>query len=350
MASNPKPAKEPPKPAKEPPKPEPKADWDTLFVPNGLWYRRPTTGVETTTGQLPQLMRTLYPLLVVMMPFIFRYAMLSLQPADMSRINIRSRWGAPEEVPAVPPGGRPAAPQSWQPAIPPVPRLSLSAPAPSLSAPRFGSTQPAPADARRVPRTAAPAPTQSLAPWLGLAQQAAALTSGTAASIGPPLRAGASLVLPPALQRLLGADGSPTEGMMRARMKADADAQLVKSKVPQLASKAGESLVALLRTLWGWLQLLLRSSVEPLVRVLSESVRLTEPMQKKGVYEKWTSETTAVLDEFNLLLKSSGANIGAYLMASELAKAFLVPVLVGFWPALAMGQMTQSALDSAVNR
>ena len=55
--------------------------------------------------------------------------------------------------------------------------------------------------------------------------------------------------------------------------------------------------------------------------------------------------TTKAVDSFSLLLKSASTNPATYMMASELAKAYFVPVLVGVWPALSMGQLMRAALD-----
>ena len=140
------------------------------------------------------------------------------------------------------------------------------------------------------------------------------------------------------------------EGLVRAKKKADDDVDLIKLSGPQLFGNAGALISNLFLSFWSWLKLLLLNTVEPLIHVLSNVADLTEPMQKRSLFGKWTADTVDVLDEFQLLLKSSGANIGAFLMASELAKAFLVPVLVGFWPSISIGQMTLGALDSAVHR
>ena len=179
-----------------------------------------------------------------------------------------------------------------------------------------------------------------------------------AQQLGPAAR----LLLPPAWLRLLGAElpsgddmtksysAGTYEELVRAMNEVDANSNRLRVEGPQLFGKLGALLTNAALFCWSWLKLLLLYMVEPLIHVMSQTIKLTEPLTKLKVFDKWTSETVTVLDEFQLLLKSSGANIGAFLMASELAKAFLVPVLVGFWPAVSMGQMTLAALDSAINR
>ena len=432
------------KPLEQEPPPERTDSWHELFTPTdrALWYERPTSQL------LPGLVSMLYPIFVVLMPYLFRYVMLALEPSTTkSRVNLRLHWAdstplppgrpvAPQPLPAQPlplpaqpqphhmlPPGRPAAPQPW-PAQPqpqqqpplqqrrhlsaadgspraPPPRAVMATaarpaapgegggdaptPAPTqLSAPRFatptngasgsqlvGGAAPLAVEALRQPRAAA-------TPGSGGGSAAAAAISAVATPASAPAAAvlqrwlalaakqlgpAAGLMLPPAWLRLLGAAAPSSgddvtksysagtyEGLVRAKNEVDANSNLIRFEGPQLFGKLGALLINVVLFFWSWLKLLLLYMVEPLIHVMSHAVKLTEPLTKLKVFDKWTAETATVLDEFQLLLKSSGANIGAFLMASELAKAFLVPVLVGFWPAVSMGQMTLAALDSAINR
>jgi len=439
------------KPLEQEPPPERTDSWQDLFTPTdrALWYERPTSQL------LPGLVSMLYPFFVVLMPYLFRYAMLELEPSTTkSRVNLRLHWAdstplppgrpvAPQPLPAqlqpqqpVLPG-RPVAPQllpaqpqpqpqrrdpsaaAEGPPRPPQPRAVVgmaarpTAPgegvggAAQLSAPRFatpssGTSGPhggatplatqSEVEARRQPRAAAPpgsgggssVAAAAAAPAGGAAATSAALAAAPlAAAVGlqrwldagkqlsaqqlalaaQQLGPAARLMLPPAWLRLLGAappsggddvaksySAGTYEGLVRAKNEVEANSNLLRFEGPQLFGKLGALLINVALFLWSWLKLLLLYMVEPLIHVMSHAVKLTEPLTKLKVFDKWTSETVTVLDEFQLLLKSSGANIGAFLMASELAKAFLVPVLVGFWPAVSMGQMTLAALDSAINR
>ena len=61
---------------------------------------------------------------------------------------------------------------------------------------------------------------------------------------------------------------------------------------------------------------------------------------------QWKSEVLAVGEAWQRVIKRAGTNLPAFLMASELAKAYLVPIVAGYWPALAMGRLPVLALDA----
>ena len=94
------------------------------------------------------------------------------------------------------------------------------------------------------------------------------------------------------------------------------------------------------RRLSSWLYILIKPAAE-LLENPPEALR--QPLLP--AYYQWTNQTKTVGDAFKLLLISASHNPATYLAASELAKAMLMPFLIGYWPSVSNGRLATAALD-----
>ena len=249
----------------------------------------------------------LYALLVAVFPFLYKWFLLSLEPSAADpAITLRVRWPAP--APAQAPAGASAL------EAPAAPR----AVAPPLEAPSHAGARVSP-----LPPASRPAPALSIPPLLTrlLAPKEGPISSG--------LRAGMS---PEAVNTRFVASSN-------AAALSEATNGPLPGKAAKLATKA-------LSFAWMWIQMIVLKLVEPLLSILGGTTAVGGMDALQPTLRQWKSEVLAVGEAWQRVIKRAGTNLPAFLMASELAKAYLVPIVAGYWPALAMGRLPVLALDA----
>ena len=181
----------------------------------------------------------------------------------------------------------------------------------------------------------------------------------TPARVSPPppaSRPAPALSIPPLLTRLLAPKEGPISSGLRAGMSPEAvntrfvassnAAALSEASNGPLPGKAAKLATKALSFAWMWIQMIVLKLVEPLLSILGGTTAVGGMDALQPTLRQWKSEVLAVGEAWQRVIKRAGTNLPAFLMASELAKAYLVPIVAGYWPALAMGRLPVLALDA----
>ena len=208
---------------------------------------------------------------------------------------------------------------------------------------------PAPAGASALEAPAAP---RAVAPPLEAPSHAGARVS----PLPPASRPAPALSIPPLLTRLLAPKEGPISSGLRAGMSPEAvntrfvassnAAALSEASNGPLPGKAAKLATKALSFAWMWIQMIVLKLVEPLLSILGGTTAVGGMDALQPTLRQWKSEVLAVGEAWQRVIKRAGTNLPAFLMASELAKAYLVPIVAGYWPALAMGRLPVLALDA----